>query len=101
MHDHHLEDMVKILVDRRLISGTKTNRLKILNGLKEYWEDKIAIVWQTDDIIHYAKMKKQKISKEEAIDVLQTMLRRHDCEYGISWETINANLPERRKENDS
>jgi hypothetical protein len=84
--------MISILIKKGLITDIDTNKNKALDVLKEYWEDKIAIVWQVEDIIDYAKGHKKKVSREKAINILQSMLRRHDCEYGITWETINANL---------
>ena len=90
MYDHYIVDMVSLFIEKGII--TQKQNIKAITVLKKYWEDKIAIVWQSEDIIDYAKQKKKKISKEKAIDILQTMFRRYDCEYGITWDTIDANL---------
>ena len=91
MYDHHLNDMIKILVDKKLIKLADKGRVK--TAFDQYWNDKIAITWCAEDVIQYAKMHKKVVIEEEAIDILQAMLHHHDCEIGITWETINANLP--------
>lgn len=90
MYDHNLRDMVELLIDQGIIkSDLQEETLKVLKG---YWEDKIAIVWGSEDVIGYAKDQGKDISEEDARDILQTMFQKHDCEYGITWETINGNL---------
>jgi ribosomal protein L10 len=90
MHDHHLTDMVTLLAKKKLIKADQQEQA--IEVLKKYWEDKIAIVWGAEDVIDAAKQQKKRMSKAKAIDILQEMLRHHDCEYGITWDTINANL---------
>jgi len=90
MYDHHLNDMVELLAKKKLIKADQKEQA--MDVLKSYWEDKIAVVWGAEDVIDYAKQQKKRMSKAKAIDILQEMLRHHDCEYGITWDTINANL---------
>ena len=62
------------------------------NALQKEWKDNIAIVWSTEDVIERAKEQKIKVTKSKAREVLQSMLRGHDCNYGITWDTIDAYL---------
>jgi len=90
MYEHHLKDMVELLAKKKVIKPEMKDAA--LGVLKSYWEDKIAVVWGAEDVVDYAKQQKKRISKAKANEILQDMLRHHDCEYGITWDTINANL---------
>lgn len=89
MYEHHIDDMLEALAKKSLI----TDRSEAKKALQEYWEDKIAITWNAEDVIGYAKIHKKVVTEEQARDILQTMLQKHDCEYGITWDTIRENLP--------
>jgi hypothetical protein len=51
------------------------------------------IYWHPVDIIERAKqMEYREPTYEEAEEILDTMIRNHDCNYGITWDTIDAHL---------
>jgi hypothetical protein len=52
--------------------------------------NKIHITWGLDDITDYAKQKKIRLSKTDAINILYNMAHHHDAEIGINWEVIDA-----------
>lgn len=56
----------------------------------------IAIVWDADDIIDRAADTHPdlEVSYEEAIDIIEQMKRRHDCNLGITWDTIDYYIEE-------
>jgi len=58
------------------------------------WDDKrqIAIVWDIDDVIAKAKEREIVVTEEQAFEILTSMKSQHDCNYGITWETIDAHL---------
>lgn len=62
--------------------------------LKRIKEGKaIALIWDIEDVIQQAKDNDFKVPTEaEAIDILAAMQHGHDCNHGITWETINAHL---------
>lgn len=62
--------------------------------LKRIKEGKaIALIWDIEDVIQQAKDNDFKVPTEaEAIDILASMYRQHDCNHGITWETINVHL---------
>lgn len=49
----------------------------------------IKISWHIDDVLWRAKDQGVKITRKEASQVLELMLRKHDANMGISWETID------------
>lgn len=71
----------------RLLEKAKPSQFKKI--LNKYWEDKIAVSWCVDDVIGRARAKKVKMSKEKARDILSAILSKHDCCYGITWDTID------------
>jgi hypothetical protein len=77
-----------------LVAG-KTEK-EAFEAIEEYWEDKIAIVWQIDDVQCIAKDMDIHIADDQAIEVLQTLQKNHDAEYGICWETIRYHVQDLR-----
>ena len=49
-------------------------------------EDRIFIEWQTDDVLQ----QRPDLTKEQAREVLHRIKQDHDCNHGITWETIDA-----------
>lgn len=93
MYEHHLKDQVERLIKAKVLKPSDSE--KALKVMTKYWEDKIAIVWCAEDVQARAKEQhKGRVSKANAIEILQTMLRRHDCTLGITWDTIDCNLEE-------
>lgn len=88
MYEHHLRDMVKLLTKKKVIKAEQEAEAV----LSKYWEDKIALTWCAQDVIDYAKGYKKRVSKKRAIEILQSILRHHDCEYGVTWDTISSSL---------
>jgi len=63
--------------------------------IKKYEQDfnegkAIAIIWCTDDVKHRALESKIKLTEQECIDVLSVIKNNHDCNYGLTWETIDT-----------
>ena len=50
----------------------------------------ISIVWSIDDVMERAKQDEKEITEDQARKVLKMMKDNHDCNYGITWETISA-----------
>ena len=48
-------------------------------------EDTIALHWSTEDVMHQCDW----LTKEQAREVLSMCLHQHDCNWGISWDTID------------
>jgi hypothetical protein len=86
MFDHHIEDMV-----RRLGPVVK-DKAKARKILTKYWRNKIAIVWEVEDVYRAANERELALTRKEAIQVLQTMLRQHNAQYGLRWEDITTHI---------
>ncbi len=46
----------------------------------------IAVIWDIDDVI----ANNPALTDEEAMNVLRQVENDHDCEYGITWQTIDS-----------
>jgi hypothetical protein len=69
---------------------TVLEELQRMENEIEIADDKIQIVWQVDDVLEKAKEDGVKITKEQAYEVLGLVERNHDCNYGITWDTISS-----------
>jgi len=67
----------------------ETRMLKEIISLLDT-KDVIFIEWGVDDVETRAEELHLQITKKQAQDVLERIDRIHDCNYGITWETIDA-----------
>lgn len=51
----------------------------------ELHPDRIAIKWSVDDVLSVVKG----ITRDEAGHVLGVVDNRHDCNYGVTWDTLS------------
>lgn len=85
----------------------ETGELSKLESAIKYIDtpDKIFIEWCIEDVISRAKdlkdFRKNQVTPtdEQAREILQAMDRRHDCNLGITWDTIDDYLWNLNKEN--
>ena len=65
----------------------------VMQGLNEYWHDKIAIVWNIEDVQEYAKENYNvDIEDEPAREILNDVFDNMESEYGVTWQTIDCNI---------
>ena len=89
MNDYMLEEMAEAIANELHVDNNK-----ILSVLQRYWHDKIAPVWQVDDVLEAALNSGTPIMKDDAIDVLKDLFEGHDAELGITWATLDVALQE-------
>ena len=80
MKSFQIDRIVRALAE----AGVVTEAAKAAEVLKEAFKDEIHIVWSVDDV----QTINSKLTDEEARDVLEEIERSHDCEQGITWDTI-------------
>ena len=54
-------------------------------------------IWCEEDVFDRAKERGEKISREQAQEIISMMDRKHDCELGITWTTIDVLLDDMRQ----
>ena len=89
MYKFHVEEMADNVMEKLNLLDV-SNREKILSGLQEYWNDKVAMIWTIYDIQEYAREDGLEISDEDARDILNDIFDNHDAEHGINWITIGC-----------
>ena len=62
--------------------------------LDRFWEDKIALVWDTEDVHTAANEREVALTQKEAVKVLQEMHHYHNKQYGLRWEDVTAYIEE-------
>jgi hypothetical protein len=102
MYDYELEQMAKALEQKGLLIPVLEPEQAVQTvkeEMKKYWEDKIAVVWTTEDVLSIAHPAKwdtdgneipaeEWLTQEDAVGVLNKVLDDHDATLGITWDTI-------------
>jgi hypothetical protein len=82
MNSHIIEEMLDAL------SPALTSRKRAHTMLREFWSDKMALVWTTQDIHRAANERETVLTEEEARTALADLHRHHDKQLGIRWQDI-------------
>ena len=88
MHDYIIEAMVKALKPT-LKSPTGAKQI-----LERFWSDKIALVWDVQDVHTAANEREVALTNQEAIKVLQELHHYHNKQCGIKWEDVTCYIEE-------
>ena len=88
MHDKIIEAMVKAL-NPELKDPVKAKQI-----LKRFWGDKMALVWDVQDVHTAANEREMALTHQEAIKILHELHHHHNKQYGIKWEDVTAYIEE-------
>jgi|SRR5208283_235098 len=88
MHNYIIEAMVEAL------KPTLKNSRKAQQILDRFWTDKMALVWDTEDVHTAANEREVALTNKEAIKVLQELHHYHNKQYGIKWEDVTCYIEE-------
>ena len=86
MHQHQIANMVQILLEDGAIEDAERVS-KLLQGC---WGDRIAIVWDVEDV----QIVCPDLTDEQAMEVLRAVLHNHDADQGVNWGTIRRKAEE-------
>ena len=89
MDHHHLQNMASSLEEE----GLATDQNRVEQALARYWEDKVAVVWTTEDVHSIQNdfdenEQTSSLSEEQAQSVLQKAFDKHDANEGITSESL-------------
>ncbi len=84
--------IIKAMV--QALRPTLRNRRRAEEILNRFWRDKIALVWDTEDVHTAANEREVAVTTREAIKVLQEMHHHHNKQYGLKWEDVTAYIEE-------
>ncbi len=91
MYDHMIEEMADAIAKELHLEPNS-----ILPSLHRFWQDKIAHVWQVEDIYEAAYRLGKAVTREDAIGLLQDVFHHHDSSLGITWDSLDAALEDYR-----
>jgi len=89
MDQYHTQEMVRSLVEAGLVQNSQAAE----SVLSQYWTDKVAVVWTTEDV-HAVQdnfdedTETSSLSEEQAQSILQKAFDKHDANVGITWESL-------------
>ena len=86
---HLTHEILKVL---RPVLKNKARAKKIL---ERYWRDKIAIVWNVEDIYRASNERELALTEKEAREILAALYQSHNAQYGVKWEDIYALVDQR------
>ncbi len=89
MNDSMLEEMADAIAKELHVQNSDVLRI-----LQQYWQDKIAPVWQVEDLLECALNVGKPITRDDAMEVLKDLFEGHDAELGITWMTLEVALQE-------
>ena len=89
MYDYMLEEMAEAIA-----TELHLDRNAVLPSLSRYWQDKIAHVWQAEDVLEAAHRAERPITRTDARSILVKIFHDLDSEMGITWQTFDAALDE-------
>jgi hypothetical protein len=82
MHEHNIIEMLYALAPA-LKSRRKAEAL-----LRNYWSDKMAIIWSTEDVHRSANERETVLTQEEARTILTDLHQHHNAQYGLQWKDL-------------
>ena len=89
MYNYILEEMAEAIAREFRLDNND-----VLGVLSRYWQDKIAHVWQVEDVLEAAHRAEKPITREDALTILQQVFHGLDSELGITWLTVDVALEE-------
>src|ERR1017187_4545720 len=88
MHNYIIEAMVEALKPK-LKNPTKAKQI-----LDRFWSDKMALVWDVQDVHTAANDREVALTSKEAMKVLQKMHHYHDKQLGLRWKDVTCYIEE-------
>ena len=87
MYDYILEEMADAIALKLYVNSNH-----VLGVLNRYWQDKIAHIWQVDDMLEAARRAGKPITRADAVVLLYEVFDHHDSSLGISWTSLEVAL---------
>jgi hypothetical protein len=88
MHDYIITAM---LVKLQPVLKSKKKAQHIL---EQFWSDKMALIWDTEDVHRAANESGMALTNPEAKTVLQTLHQQHNAQYGLRWQDLTDHIQE-------
>jgi hypothetical protein len=88
MHDYIIEAMVSAL------KPVLENQVRAEQILEKFWTDKMALVWDVQDVHTAANEQEVALTNREAIKILQELHHYHNKQTGLQWKDVTCYIEE-------
>jgi hypothetical protein len=88
MDSEHITAMV------RALEPALKSRQRALAILQAYWKERMALIWTSQQVHRAANEVGVALTKSEAQQVLQTLHRMHNRQYGLRWSDLTDYIKE-------
>ena len=88
MHDYIIGAMVKVL--RPVLKDPA----KAKQSLDRFWTDKMALVWDVQDVHKAANEREFALTNKQAKDILEDLFYHHNKQLGLRWEDVTSYVEE-------
>jgi hypothetical protein len=86
MHHFIIQSMVRAL---KPVLRDKARADRIL---EHFWRDKMALVWDTEDIHRAANEIEVALTEKEARELLRDLHEHHNKQYGLQWKDVTDRI---------
>lgn len=106
MQPEMINKLVAALYEGNAISATQLDDVRV--QLSKFWEDKIALIWTTEDVATAAgNVAAEKVEPDRVYfdiqddtewadtarrELLQDVLANHDAGFGVSWDNLETEV---------
>ena len=80
----------KLLINQQLqqLAPALKSQRKARQLLEEYWSDKMALLWTTQQVHRAANEKETVLTESEALTLLQSLSQSYDSQDGLCWKNL-------------
>ena len=75
-----------------LLRPLLTSRRKAKLLLDDYWADRIALIWTTQQVHRAANEKRFALTEADARDILRQLHLHHNPQYGLRWSDVAEHI---------
>jgi hypothetical protein len=86
------QQIIKAMV--RALKPTLKDPERAEQILERFWADKIALVWDAEDVHTAANERELALTNREAIKALQELHHHHNKQYGLRWSDFTSYIEE-------
>lgn len=86
MHQFIIQSMLRSL---KPVLNDQDKAEKIL---ERFWQDKMALVWDTEDVHRAANEVEIALTKTEARELLHDLHEHHNPQYGLQWKDVTERI---------
>ena len=93
-----MENLLTDLLDK--LRPALSSRRKAQRLLDDYWADRIALIWTTQDVHRAANENRLVLTEAEARGLLRELNLHHNPQYGLRWSDVAEHLQRSGKSRD-